>query len=148
MSENEEVIRITAEDIDEANRLSLHCPICASAVERHTRNAEMAPVYCSECETLYHLACWEQNGTRCAVLGCHSETYRRVEDVDLGPVLTIERSEIPREAPRTVVSANGRNKRLKKNEQRMQREMKRRHFWRDLWESLLRAIKIWPSDPS
>jgi hypothetical protein len=148
MSENEQFIRITEDDIAEANQLSLHCPICAGAVERHAVDGAMAPIYCSDCETLYHLACWEQNGGKCAVLGCSGEAYGRVGELDLGPVLTIKQSDIPRHAPQPRVTPNGRTKRLKESERRMQREMKRRSLWRNLWDSLLRAIKIWPSDPS
>lgn len=148
MSENGDLLRITADDIAEANRLSLNCPICAGAVEKHTRAAGMAPVFCTECQTLYHEACWEQNGGKCAILGCESTTYRRHGAVDLGPVLTIEQKDIPRVAPRPGPSLNGRTKRLKQDEQRMHREVRGRSFLRNLFESLLRAIKIWPSDPS
>ena len=148
MSENQEPIRITAEDVVEANRLSLHCPICADAVEEHVDEERMAPVYCSACETLYHRACWEQNGGTCAVLGCDNTSYKRYGAVDLGPTLKIEPKDIPKVVPRPVTSPNGRTKRLKDAERRMQREVRRRHFWRDLWQSLLRAIKLWPSDPS
>ena len=148
MNENEEVIRITADDIAAANQLSLHCPICASAVEKYSNGEDTAPVYCVACETLYHYACWHQNGGKCAVLGCDGDAYKRYGVVDLGPTLTIRERDIPREAPRPVPSANGRTKRLKADERRLQRELKRRTFWRSLWQSLLRAIRIWPSDPS
>jgi hypothetical protein len=148
MSEKEQIIRITNDDIDEANRLSLNCPLCASAVERHASDNEMAPVLCLECETLYHYACWVRNGNRCAVLGCSGTEFRRYGVLDLGPVLTIERRDIPKDVPRPVLSPNGRTKRLKEGERRMQREVRRKSIWRDLWHSLLRAIRLWPSDPS
>ena len=148
MNENEDLIRITAEDIASANQLSLHCPICAGAVEKYVENEATAPVYCGACETLYHHACWHQNGGKCAVLGCDNKSFKRYGVVDLGPRLTIEHRDIPRDVPRPVVSPNGRTKRLKADERRMNREVKRRTFWRDLWQGLLRAIKIWPSDPS
>lgn len=148
MSDQQETIQISAEDILEANRLSLNCPICAGAVERNASRPEMRAVYCTSCETLYHLACREQNGDKCAVLGCDGSEYRLYGVVDLGPVLKIRRSDIPREAPQPRISPNGRTKRLKRGERRMQRELKRRTFWRDLWQTLLRAIKLWPSDPS
>lgn len=147
-NENEALIHITLEDVREANRLSLNCPICAAAVERNVGNPEMRAVYCTSCETLYHRACWEQNGGDCAVLGCESKSYRRHGAVDMEPVLTIKQSDIPRVAPAPASSPNGKTRRLKANERRLQREMKRRNFWRDLWHSLLRAIKVWPSDPS
>lgn len=146
MDEQEEIIRITVDDVAEANRLSLNCPICASAVEKYVDRPEMAPVYCSGCETLYHLVCFEQNGGSCAVLGCESTSYTKYHAVDLEPALTIERRDIPRESIRPVVSPNGRTRRLKQEEKRRQRQ--RGGFWQLLWESLLRAIKIWPSDPS
>jgi hypothetical protein len=147
MNEQDEVIRITSEDIAEANQLSLNCPICAGAVEKNVERSEVAPVYCTECETLYHRACWEQNGAHCAVLGCKGTTVRRYGALNLEPALTIDHRDIARHPPRTVPSPEGRTKRLKREEQ--QRQQEQRHgFWYQLWHSLLRAIRIWPSDPS
>jgi len=148
MSENEELIRITSRDISEANQLSLNCPICASAVEQNSARQEMTAVYCTSCETLYHQACWHQNGNRCAVLGCTGTEHRLYGVVDLGPVLTVGHSDIARQAPVPRLGPNGRTGRLKESERRLHRELKRRSFIRDLWQSLLRAIKLWPSDPS
>jgi hypothetical protein len=34
-------IHITADDVSEANRLSLHCPICAGAVENNVREGAL-----------------------------------------------------------------------------------------------------------
>ena len=56
------LIHITVEDINEANRLSLHCPICASAVENHAEHEALTPVVCTSCGTLYHKACWGAKG--------------------------------------------------------------------------------------
>lgn len=148
MNENEDLIRVTLDDIAEANQLSLNCPICAGAVEQHAPRGEMRAVYCASCETLYHQACWEQNGAKCAVLGCAGTTFKVHGTVDLGPVLTVARADIPREAPAPYVPTNGRTRRLKEDERRLQRELKRRGFWRNLWQGLLRAIRLWPSDPS
>jgi hypothetical protein len=148
MTENGEFIRITAYDISEANQLSLHCPICAGAVEQHAPRPELVAVYCDACETLYHRACWEQNGASCAVLGCSGDSYRVYGAIELGPVLTVRRTDIPRVAPAPSAIQNGRNRRLKEDERRMQRELRRRSLLRDLWYGLLRAIKLWPSDPS
>ena len=148
MNENEELIRITPEDISEANQLSLNCPICAGAVEQNASRHEMDAVYCTSCETLYHKACWNQNGAKCAVLGCSSTAYRQYGTVDLGPVLTVARADIPRDAPTPLPTPNGRTRRLKEDERRLQRELKRRSLLRNLWRGLLRAIKLWPSDPS
>lgn len=147
MNENEEVIRITVEDIAEANQLSLNCPICAGAVEKYAPRPETSPVFCVACETLYHLACWEQNGGSCAVLGCEGDTYKRYGVVDLGPPLTIEQRDIPKAAPVPDFSPNGQTKRLKEDE-RLKGQIRVRSFWRELWQNLLQAIKLWPSDPS
>lgn len=148
MNENEDVIRVTLDDVTKANQLSLHCPICAGAVEQHASRREMQAVYCADCETLYHRACWEQNGAKCAVLGCSGTTFKVHGAVDLGPVLTVAHADIPREAPAPYVPKNGRTRRLKEDERRLQRELKRRSFWQNLWQGLLRAIRLWPSDPS
>lgn len=147
MDENE-VLRITTEDVEEANRLSLNCPICAGPVEKHAARPEMAAVYCTACQTLYHHACWEQNGGTCAVLGCECQSYKRHGVYDLGPALTIDRKDISREAASRSGFPNGRTRRLKQQERRRQREGAGRSFWRDLWRNLLQAIKLWPSDPS
>ena len=146
----ENPITITLEDVSEANRLSLHCPICAGPVEQFSDGVAFRPVICIECDTLYHEACWQQNGGKCAILGCESRTYRIHGALDLGPTLVINKTDIaiappPRAVPRT---ANNREEQLKRNEKRMQREVRRRFFWRGLFESLLRAIRIWPSDQS
>lgn len=148
MDENEEVLRITTEDIEEANRLSLNCPICAGPVEKHADRSEMAAVYCTSCQTLYHHICWEQNGGTCAVLGCESKSYKRYGVFDLGPALTIDRKDISRQAPARPVFPNGQTGRLKRQERRLERGGAGGSFWRNVWRNLLRAIKLWPSDPS
>lgn len=146
----EQPITITQSDIAEANRLSLHCPICAGPVEQNTDGLAYRPVICTDCGTLYHEACWSQNGGSCAILGCESKTFRVYGALDLGPTLVINRTDIATTPPvRTVPrEANNRTEQLKHNEKRMQREVGRRLFWRGLLESLLRAIRIWPSDLS
>lgn len=148
MNDQEEVIRISPEDIAEANQLSLQCPICSGAVEKNVSQSDQRPVYCTACETLYHQACWEQNGAHCAVLGCKGTTVRRYGEYDLEPALVISHRDIARYPARTVPAPNGRTERLKREEQRRQREQQHRGFWQVLWENLLRAIRIWPSDPS
>lgn len=148
MSENDGLIKITAQDVSEANQLSLHCPICAGAVEQHAPRQELVAVYCTDCETLYHKACWEQNGASCAVLGCAGSSFRIYGAMELGPVLTVRRADIPHASPAPQAKQNGRTRRLKEDERRLQREFRRRSFLQDLWHSLLRAIKLWPSDPS
>ena len=143
-------ITITLDDISEANRLSLHCPICAGPVEQHSDGRSFRPVICTDCGTLYHEVCWQQNGGSCAILGCESKTYRVYGVLDLGPPLIIDKNDITTAPPpRTVPRAtNGQTEKLKRNEKRMQREVGRRLFWRRLFDSLLRAIRIWSSDPS
>ena len=142
------VLRITQDDIAEANKLSLNCPICAGAVEKNVDRPDMAPVYCTACETLYHHACWHRNGGHCAVLGCSGTEVRRYGAYDLEPALVIDHRDIARQPVRTIPSPNGRTKRLKREEHRRRQEAQRGGFWRLLWENLLRAIRIWPSDPS
>ncbi len=137
MSEND-LIKITVEDISEANRLSLSCPICASAVENNLDNLALRPVVCANCQTLYHRTCWEQNGNKCATLGCeHEQCYPY--GTELGPRLTISYSDLPKHVPATP-AANGRSKALKAQEKRRQRETERREFWRGLLHRIRRAI--------
>jgi len=139
MSESEQPIKISAEDIAEANRLSLSCPICASAVEKNVSSRDLAPVVCSNCHTLYHRTCWEQNGGQCAVLGCqHKECY--TYGTEVGPLLTIKYSDLPKHAPYRTPSPNGRSAELKAEEKRKQREANRREFWNDLFNRIKRAI--------
>lgn len=138
MNDNE-VIRISAEDIAEANRLSLSCPICAGAVEDNVDNHALKPVVCANCQTLYHRTCWEQNGGKCAVLGCeHKESY--TYGTELGPRITITYADLPKHVPQRPIYPNGRNKALKDQEKRRQRELKRREFWGSLYDRILRAF--------
>ena len=138
MSESE-IIRISADDIAEANRLSFSCPICASSVEKNVDAAALVPVVCSNCHTLYHRTCWEQNGGKCATLGCgHSECY--AYGTEVGPLLRISYSDLPRHVPSRTPSPNGRSKQLKAAEKRLQREAARREFWNNLFDRIKRAI--------
>jgi hypothetical protein len=148
MDRQDETIRITTEDIAQANQLSLHCPICGGAVEKYVGGPDERAVYCTDCETLYHQACWEQNGSHCAVLGCNGTTVRRYGAVDLEPALVISHRDIARHPARTIPYPNGRTERLKREERQRQQEQQRGGFWQVLWHNLLRAIRIWPSDPS
>jgi hypothetical protein len=138
MSE-QDFIKITSDDIAEANRLSLSCPICAGAVENHAGSQALAPVVCAKCQTLYHHTCWQQNGSKCAVLGCeHDESYPYGTEV--GPRLTIKYSDLPKHAPRTYRSPNGRFKELKEQQKRLQEDAKSGVFWRNLFERIRQAI--------
>ncbi len=128
-------IQITETDIAEANRLSLSCPICAGAVEKNVPEASLAPVVCLQCGTLYHKACWEQHGGKCAVLGCeHKEA--RPYGTDIGPRLTITNADISKHRP-YAPSINGRTKRLKEQEKQRQRES---GFWSNLFDRIRRAV--------
>ena len=138
-------LRITEEDVAEANRLSLGCPICASPVERSADRAELSPVICSQCETLYHQACWERNGGKCAMLGCGHSNCRPYGQ-EVGPRLTIRKSDLPREAPRH--SPNGRTKQLKMEQKREVERLRRSSFWQRVWKWLLDQIKIDYGPPS
>jgi hypothetical protein len=134
-----EPIRITSEDVDEANRLSLGCPICASAVEDNVTTQALTPVVCAKCQTLYHRTCWEQNGGKCATLGCgHTESYPY--GTEIGPRLRIRYSDLPKHAPQAPTSPNGRFKELKEQQKRLQDQAKGREFWKGLYSRILRAF--------
>lgn len=131
-------IRITDEDVAEANRLSLSCPICASAVEDNVDVAAIRPVVCSKCHTLYHKTCWEQNGNKCATLGCgHTECYPY--GTEIGPRLKIRYSDLPKHVPQAA-SPNGRFKELKEQQRRLQEQASAGEFWKSLFSRILRAI--------
>lgn len=131
-------IQITSDDIRKANQLSLHCPICAGPVEKNVKEAELTPVLCTKCGTLYHRACWEQNGNKCAILGCGSTAYR-VHGQQVKPEIKVGYDDIRR------VAANGRyttpqqNKALKREQQR---QVRRISLFRRLFRWLLDQIKI------
>jgi hypothetical protein len=137
MEEERPLIHISAEDITEANRLSLNCPICAGGVENNIAEDALTPVVCAKCETLYHQACWQQNGGKCAILGCgHDQFYRYGEQ--FGSPLRIKYTDLPKDVPPTAVPSNG--KELKEQEKRLQKELNRRTFWNELVQNILRAI--------
>lgn len=132
-------IQITSEDISEANQLSLHCPICAGPVEKNVADRALTPVICAECGTLYHRACWEQNGGKCAILGCGNEKYR-VYGQDTRPALRISYRDV-------TEAANGRapdrrTKRLKEQQKREVEQLRRPGLLRRLFQWLLDQIKV------
>lgn len=133
------LIQITDDDIRQANQLSLHCPICAGAVERNLDEPALTPVVCAQCKTLYHRACWEQSGGKCAVLGCgHNEYYNHGADVR--PTLTIKYTDLP--TPALNGHSARRNKQLKAEQKRQVEALRRPGFWQRLWQWLLDQIKI------
>jgi hypothetical protein len=134
-----EPIKITPDDIEEANRLSLGCPICASAVQDNVEAQALKPVICSNCQTLYHATCWEQNGGKCATLGCGStESYPYGTEV--GPRLKIRYSDLPKHAPQAPSSPNGRQKELNEQQKRLQERARGREFWSNLYGRIKRAF--------
>ena len=95
-----DMITTSLDDIEDANQLSLACPICAGSVNKYVSEPEMQPVICIDCGTLYHKLCWRQNGGKCAVLGCNSVRARAYSDeVAQAPIMTLSPAEI-RNAPR------------------------------------------------
>ncbi|MGH2535903.1 MAG: hypothetical protein ACRDHL_00745 [Candidatus Promineifilaceae bacterium] len=130
-------LRVSLEDVAAVNRLSLSCPICASAVERHPGRPELAPVFCRQCQTLYHDTCWAQNGGRCAVLGCAGREAANYGP-DLGPRLKIGYADLPRQARRSPTASQ--TGRLKAKEKRHRAEAARPSFWNTLLQSILRSF--------
>ena len=133
------LIQITDEDIQQANQLSLHCPICAGAVEKNLTEPALTPVVCTQCKTLYHRACWEQSGGKCAVLGCgHTKYY--VHGTDVRPTLTIKYTDLPQ--PSLNGHSARRNKQLKAEQKRQVEQLRRPGFWQKVWQWLLDQIKF------
>jgi hypothetical protein len=137
----DDLITITTEDINEANQLSLHCPICVGPVERNVAEDDRRPVVCTRCDTLYHRACWEQNGGKCAILGCGHGECRPYGTQ--GHVLKITASDIPSDAD----VAREQRARLKQTERarQIQRQSgrqveKSKGFWQRLFEAIRRAF--------
>ena len=133
-------IRITASDITEANQLSLSCPICGNAVEEHTDGAALVPVICDKCDTLYHKACWDRSGGKCAVLGCGSDKFH-IHGQDTRPVLKVRYTDLPAPSANGGPSPSAQNRRLKEEQRRQVRNMT---LFERFWRWLLDQIKINP----
>lgn len=137
---SEELITITTDDVSRANQLSLHCPICAGPVEKHVTDDALRPVVCTRCDTLYHRACWEGNGGKCAILGCGHKECRPYGTH--GSVLKISMQDIPSDAE----VAQQERQRLKSAERVRQMQGRRRApekpkgFWQRLFEAIRRAF--------
>lgn len=130
-------IQITLDDVQAANQLSLHCPMCASAVERNVTDPDLQPVVCANCGTLYHKACWEQNGGKCAILGCnHSECH--IYGVETAPILKIRYSDLPAQNGRSP----SRERRLKEEQKRQVERLRRPGLLSRFWRWLLNQIQI------
>lgn len=109
-------LTITNSDIEAANQLSLHCPICANPVEKFVDDRNLQPVLCAKCGTLYHKTCWELGGGKCAVLGCGHDKFK-LYGTPVSPVLSIKYTDLPRP------SANGRSSRTKRLKDQQRREV-------------------------
>lgn len=133
-------LRITAEDIAEANQLSLHCPICASAVENNVDGEAMRPIICAKCGTLYHKICWEQSGGKCAILGCEHDTYH-IHGQNLGPALKVDYRDLKPPSPNGGKSSR-QTRRLKDEQRRQVEELRRPSLLQRLWQWLLDQIKF------
>jgi hypothetical protein len=134
-------IHITADDVSEANRLSLHCPICAGAVENNVREGALLPVVCTKCGTLYHRACWEQSGGKCAILGCDCTEYY-VYGRNRDPALVITYADLPKASPNGASPISQQTKRLKAEQAREVERMRQPGFWQRFWQWLLDQIRI------
>jgi hypothetical protein len=134
------LIRITENDISEANQLSLSCPICGSAVENHMDGAALVPIVCDKCGTLYHRACWERSGGKCAVLGCGSDKFH-FHGRDTKPVLKVKYTDLPAPSVNGTQSTSARNRKLKEEQRRQVRNMT---LFERFWRWLLDQIKINP----
>lgn len=124
-------VRITLDDVTEANQLSLSCPICANPVERFANDPGLRPVECISCGALYHKACWEQAGAACAMIGCEEKEYRIYGELE-NAVITVNKHDLARDEIRT-------NKRLKDIERRRRREQT---LFSRFFNWLVRQIRI------
>lgn len=134
------LIRITDADISEANQLSLSCPICGNAVENHTDGAALVPVVCDNCGTLYHRACWERSGGKCAVLGCGSAKFH-VYGKNTKPVLKVKYTDLPAPSANGGKTTSAQTRRLKEEQKR---QVERMTLFQRFWKWLLDQIKINP----
>ena len=132
-------IQITSDDIQEANRLSLHCPICANPVENNVADRDLIPVECAACGTLYHKTCWIQSGGKCAVLGCNHDKFG-VYGENLTPVLKIKYTDL--QPSLNGRYPNRRTKQLKEEQRRQVEQLRRPSLLRRLFQWLLDQIKI------
>jgi Prokaryotic RING finger family 1 len=136
-------LRITENDIVEANQLSLHCPICASAVEKNVDGEALRPIVCASCGTLYHKICWEQSGGKCAILGCGHDAYH-LYGRDMGPALKLNYEDIahPSSNGRGGDALGRRERRLKEAQKRQVEAMNNPSLLQRFFKWLLDQIKI------
>ena len=127
-------IRITVDDVDEANQLSLHCPICANPVERYTSDPNLSPVECIGCGALYHKTCREQVGGSCAMIGCEEKRHRPFGEL-VAPEITLNKRDFPGDSRQL-------NKELKREEQLRRRRELQTSLLSRFFSWLLRQIRI------
>ena len=102
--------------------------------------AALVPVICDQCGTLYHRACWEQSGGKCAVLGCGSTKFH-VHGLDSSPVLKVKYTDLPAHSANGRSSPSAQTRRLKEEQRRQVRNMT---LFERFWRWLLDQIKINP----
>ena len=128
-----EPIKITLDDIEQANKLSEACPMCPGPVYPEYNDPAMAPVECAECETIYHRACWEQAGSKCAMVGCDSKRIKAYDAVQPATSVSIRPTDIRARGPEITEE-------LKRQQQRMRREFESGsllgRFLRWLWDQI------------
>jgi len=129
-----EPIKITLEDIEEASQLSLACPMCAGPVYREFNDPAMAPVECAQCETIYHRACWDQVGGKCAMVGCDCTRVKAYDNVQTAATVSVQPTDI------RVGRGPEITEELKRQQQRMRREFESGsllgRFMRWLWDQI------------
>ncbi len=134
------LIRISESDIAAANQLSLSCPMCGNAVENNADGAALVAVVCDKCSTLYHRACWEQSGGKCAVLGCGSDKFH-VYGKSTKPVLKVKYTDLPAPSVNGRPNPSAQTRRLKEEQRR---QVQRMTFFQRVWKWLLDQIRINP----
>jgi hypothetical protein len=95
---------------------------------------------CDKCGTLYHRACWERSGGKCAVLGCSSDKFH-IHGLDTKPVLKVKYTDLPAPSVNGAPSVSARNRRLKEEQRR---QVQRMTLFERFWRWLLNQIKINP----
>lgn len=129
-----EPIKITLDDVEEANQLSLACPMCAGPVYRAFDEAAMAPVECASCETAYHKACWDSVGAKCAMVGCDCTRVRAYDSPAPGGVV-INQTDFRQRGP--VITED-----LKRQQQEMRRQLESGSLLGRFLRWLIRQIRI------
>lgn len=137
MSEPEiegEPIKITIDDIDQADKLSDACPICVGSVHRAYEHRELKPVECAACETVYHKACWDQAGGKCAMIGCESTRVRAYDSQSAGGVV-INQTDFRERGPAVTED-------LKRQQQEMRRQLESGSLLGRFLRWLIRQIRV------